>query len=123
MNEPIDWEKLAGDLGLLRENSEGGGSDYAKRAIERLIGEDRLREDRPVERGGGDAAFDLVVPVRMRQAAIEIFVVADRQPLRCRRGITHAKPLSVTHSISAAARSMSDAGNVSSTSTPSGGFH
>ncbi len=40
---PIDWEALARQLGLLRPDGESSGSDAAMRAIEILLGEDRLR--------------------------------------------------------------------------------
>ena len=43
MAEPIDWHNLAIQLGTLSPNSESGGSDYAIRAIQLLLGEDQLR--------------------------------------------------------------------------------
>ncbi len=43
MNEPIDWERVAQQLGTLTPDGERGSSDDALRAIELLIGEDRLR--------------------------------------------------------------------------------
>ena len=44
MSVPIDWEELAQELGTLRPDGESGGSDEARRAIELLLGEDRLRQ-------------------------------------------------------------------------------
>ncbi len=43
MSEPINWEQLGRELGTLRADGEHVGRDDARRAIERLIGEDRLR--------------------------------------------------------------------------------
>lgn len=44
MKEQIDWKALALRLGALREGGESGGSNYAREALEVLLGEDNLRE-------------------------------------------------------------------------------
>ncbi len=104
MNETIDWKKLAGDLGLLSENGEIGGTEYANRAIELLIGEDRLRaavDFYVTGRGGSGLARSVLwriqawsamqrcyeiyrsdAPVEIRRSAIELLrVVADHRAL------------------------------------------
>ena len=43
MEEQIDWQALASQLGTLRENGETSGSRYACEAIGILLGEDNLR--------------------------------------------------------------------------------
>ena len=43
MSTEIDWQKLAGELGLLTLDGESAGSDDALRAIELILGEDTLR--------------------------------------------------------------------------------
>src|SRR5688572_24143069 len=44
MEDNIDWKALAVRLGTLSEGGESGGSNYAREAIELLLGEDNLRE-------------------------------------------------------------------------------
>jgi HEAT repeat protein len=43
MANPIDWEQLARQLGLLHPDGESSGSGAAQQALELLLGEDRLR--------------------------------------------------------------------------------
>lgn len=43
MSNQIDWESLAGQLGTLRTDGEQSSSDDGRRAIEILLGEERLR--------------------------------------------------------------------------------
>jgi hypothetical protein len=43
LSTEIDWEKLAAEFGLLKADGELGGNEYAKRALEVIIGEDVLR--------------------------------------------------------------------------------
>lgn len=44
MSETISWKTLAEHLGTLRDDGEVGGSNYARQAIEVLIGEESLRQ-------------------------------------------------------------------------------
>ena len=43
MSNEIDWQTLASEFGLLKANRECSGSDYARRALEQIVGEDALR--------------------------------------------------------------------------------
>jgi hypothetical protein len=40
MSAESDWQRLVSELGLLRADGESGGSDYARRALELIVGED-----------------------------------------------------------------------------------
>jgi hypothetical protein len=48
MSAEIDWQRLASELGLLRADVESGGSDYARRALELIFGEDGGVNVRPL---------------------------------------------------------------------------
>src|SRR5262249_60298931 len=43
VSTPIDWEQLAREVGSLREDGEHCSSDLGLRALEVIVGEDRLR--------------------------------------------------------------------------------
>jgi hypothetical protein len=105
MSDPIDWKALAKKLGTLRADGEQGSSDDGRRALEILLGEDRLREtvDYYVRfKDGSELARAMLSVVRpwsamrrcyeiyktsgdaeVRQAAVELLrVIADRRALR-----------------------------------------
>ena len=100
----IDWERLAREAGAIRADGEAGGSDYARRALEAIIGPEvwRAAVDHYVEgRPGAELARSVLWLVRpwaamercrevsqtspdagRRREAVELLrVVADRRAL------------------------------------------
>jgi hypothetical protein len=67
-----DWTQLARDVGSLQGTSESGGSKYACRAIEQLLGDERIRE--AVEhivagRPGSELAMNVLRHIESERAA------------------------------------------------------
>jgi HEAT repeat protein len=100
----LDWERLAREAGAIREDGEAGGSDFARRALEAIIGPEAWRAavDHYVEcRPGAELARSVLWLVRpwsamercrdlsrtdpdadRRRSAVELLrVVADRRAL------------------------------------------
>jgi hypothetical protein len=102
MKELIDWQSLASQLGLLREDGESSGSRHACEALETLLGEDNLRRavDHYISgKPGSELArsvlwhihpfsamrycydiFKSDLPIEIRRSAVELLrVVADKR--------------------------------------------
>lgn len=105
MSAVINWRRLAERVGTLHKTGESGGDDYARRALELIIGEDQLRatvDYYVVEQGPGSELARSVLHVlhswvamqrcyelycsdkdiEVRRFAIELLrVIADRRAL------------------------------------------
>jgi hypothetical protein len=67
MEPVIDWHALAGQVGTLHDTGERGGDDCARRALELLIGEEKLRATVDyyiTHRPGGELARSVLHVVR-----------------------------------------------------------
>lgn len=84
MNDRIDWEGLAEQLGLLTETGEQGSSEAAKGALELIIGEAALRasvDHYLAERPGSELARHVLARIKPGSAmtyCYELFRGADR---------------------------------------------
>jgi hypothetical protein len=92
MAETTDWRALAQRLGTLREKGEAGGADYGRRAIEALLGEEKMREavDYYISgQPGSELARDVLKAVRPWSAmkrCYEIYV-SDGEIIRRRLAV------------------------------------
>jgi hypothetical protein len=67
----IDWTQLARDVGSLRADGESGGTEYAQRALEQILGEENLQGavDLVLAYGpGSELAMNVLRHIRSRRA-------------------------------------------------------
>jgi hypothetical protein len=68
----IDWIQLARDVGSIHDNGESGGTAYAQAALERIIGEENLRDAVEVaisSRPGAELTMNILRYIHSKRAA------------------------------------------------------